>query len=772
MPAIPGFLLTRQWRDRSNQLELIFWAHSPEGPLRLVFTDQRSVCFIPRDVQLGPHYVRGARLERRPLDLEGLDGRPVDGLYLSSQKALQQLHERSAADGIPLYESDLKPHDRFLMERFITAPMEIAGEPVAKPGYLELVNPRLRPTTFVPELSYVSLDIETDGIDGEIISIALSCRERELVLMQGEGTQWPGDLPIRWFADERALLAGFIEAFQQWDADLILGWNLINFDLSYLERRCRHHGLRFDLGRGGDQATILQPQQAGQTCISSIPGRVALDGIDNLRAAFWSFESFALGTVAHQLLGRGKLIESSEGKVEEICRLYREDRPALAAYNLEDCRLVEAIFDKTDLINFAVQRSLMTGLALGRQGGSVAAFDNLYLPRLHRAGVVAPDVGANSSTVSSPGGYVMNSQPGLYENVLVLDFKSLYPSIIVTFLIDPLGLSRPGDDPVPGYLEATFNRHNAILPEIISELWQQRDQAKQQKNASLSQAIKIIMNSFYGVLGSSGCRFHDARLASSITRRGHEIITSSRDYIEQQGYKVIYGDTDSVFVLLGPDHDEARAQQIGRQLQQQLNAWWMQRLRDEYRLDCALEIEFETHFIRFLMPTLRGAKTGSKKRYAGYVRDGKGGFKLVFKGLESVRSDWTPLAQQFQRELYRRVFFNEPWEDYVRRTVERLQAGQLDDQLVYRKRLRNALESYQRNVPPHVKAARKMDRPGRWISYVITLNGPEPITDQRSGIDYQHYIDRQLAPVADGILHFLGESFERNTASQMDLFRM
>jgi len=120
--------------------------------------------------------------------------------------------------------------------------------------------------------------------------------------------------------------------------------------------------------------------------------------------------------------------------------------------------------------------------------------------------------------------------------------------------------------------------------------------------------------------------------------------------------------------------------------------------------------------------------------------------------------------------LYRRVFFREPWEGFVRETVAQLKSGALDDQLVYRKRLRQPLEAYRRNVPPHVQAARKLANPGRVIRYLITVNGPEPVSARTSAIDSQHYLDRQLAPVADGILHFLGNSFERLTATQLELF--
>ena len=275
---------------------------------------------------------------------------------------------------------------------------------------------------------------------------------------------------------------------------------------------------------------------------------------------------------------------------------------------------------------------------------------------------------------------------------------------------------------------------------------------------------------FYGVLGTSSCRFHDQRLASSITRRGHEIITRSRDAIEELGYRVIYGDTDSLFVLLGPDIQEAQAQRIGAELMDRLNQWWSETLRSEYRLQSCLEVEFETHFIRFLMPTVRGRDTGSKKRYAGYIKDQSGQYQLVFKGLEAVRSDWTPLAREFQRELYRRIFFEQPYESFVRATVDALWAGEKDHLLVYRKRIRRRIGDYTRNVPPHIQAARKQASPGQWVEYLITVNGPEPMDGLVSQPDYKHYLERQLAPVADGILHFIGSRFSALVDAQTELF--
>ena len=457
-----------------------------------------------------------------------------------------------------------------------------------------------------------------------------------------------------------------------------------------------------------------------------------------------------------------------------------------ARYNLKDCELVTRIFAKTELLTFLLERATVTGLPVDRSGGSVAAFSHLYMPLMHRQGFVAPNQGERPPE-ASPGGFVMDSRPGLYESVLVLDYKSLYPSLIRTFLIDPVGLieglRQPDDEhSIPGFRGARFSRTQHCLPAIVERVWQGREAAKRAGNAPLSQALKIIMNAFYGVLGSSGCRFFDTRLASSITLRGHEVMRRTRELIEAEGHTVIYGDTDSTFVWLGSAHGEEDAERIGRGLVQRVNAWWREYLAAEFGLQSALELQFETHFRRFLMPTIRGMEEGSKKRYAGLIRRADGSEDMVYKGLETVRSDWSPLARQFQQELYLRIFKRQPYQDYVRDYVQRTLAGEFDERLVYRKRLRRRLDDYQRNVPPHVRAARladahndEMRRPrqyqsGGWISYVISVAGPEPLELRRAPIDYGHYLSKQLQPVADAILPFVDDDFTALIGGQLELF--
>ncbi|MFK8082158.1 MAG: DNA polymerase II [Granulosicoccus sp.] len=782
--TLDAYLLTRQWRDTPSGVELLFWATSSEGAVRVIVESQQAVCFIERTVSLPlPDNV-----ERRARDLQLLHHGPVDALYFRQQKQLQQLRQSDA----PLCESDIKPADRYLMERFICAAFTIEGDLQPRDGYLQVINPRLIPCNYQPTLKTVSIDIETRGRTRQLYSIAAATMDSEqtdntsaqaypdnvvFMIGSGESIQRKG-YTLCFCLTEKELLGRFFDWIQQADPDVLTGWAVVNFDLNFIDSKCRALGMSFQLGRAREQAAVLQPGNPGSPRIARVPGRAVLDGIDQLKAGFWSFDSFSLDNVSYELLGNGKLITPEQDKVATINRLFAEDKPQLADYNHRDCTLVNDIFTKAQLLPFAIQRANLTGLALDRLGGSVAAFDNLYLPKLHRKGFVAPDVRTQANDAGSPGGYVMDSRPGLYRNVLVLDFKSLYPSIIRTFFIDPLGLAEPGDNPVPGFVDASFSRERHILPQLIESLWAARDEAKKASNAPLSQAIKIIMNSFYGVLGTTGCRFYSQQLASSITRRGHEIILQSRDWIQSQGYEVIYGDTDSVFVWLGEGSQDSDGHVVGTRLMHGLNQWWHDELQRRYQINSHLEVEYETHYLRFFMPTIRGMSTGSKKRYAGLststqaVTTGSSleDAKLVVKGLEAARTDWTPLARDFQKELFRRIFNDEPYEDFVRQTAQDVSNGQLDEQLIYRKRIRRDLADYQRNVPPHIKAARKLANSGSSIRYLITRNGPEPVDALVSTIDYQHYLDKQLAPAADGILQFMDTSFKSITDAQLQMF--
>jgi len=763
-----------------------FWLATDAGPRHLRLAPQPSVAFIPAEQrEQAERLLAGEReVELRPLQLRDFQQRPVLGLYCRQHRQLIQLDSTLRQAGVDVLEADIRPPERYMMERFITAPVYFEGR---EQGQGPLLDAQLKPAHgYRPPLRLASLDIETTA-RGELYSIAIEgCGQRQVYMLGPVNTTTPVDFQLD-YCDSRAQLLERLNAWiQRHDPDAIIGWNVVQFDLRVLHEHSQRLNIPLRLGRGGEVMGWRQQGGQGRHYVASVPGRLIIDGVEALRSATWSFPSFSLENVSQTLLGEGKAINNPYQRMDEINRLFAEDKVALARYNLKDCELVTRIFAKTQLLTFLLERATVTGLPADRSGGSVAAFTHLYLPMLHRRGFVAPNLGERPPE-ASPGGFVMDSQPGLYDSVLVLDYKSLYPSIIRTFLIDPVGLieglRQPSDaDSVEGFRGARFSRQVHCLPAIVEQVWQGRETAKREGNQPLSQALKIIMNAFYGVLGSSGCRFFDTRLASSITLRGHQIMRQTRELIEAQGYTVIYGDTDSTFVWLGEGHEHAQATAIGNALVQRINHWWRESLQRDLGLDSALELQMETHFKRFLMPTIRGAEEGSKKRYAGLVQAADGSARMVYKGLESVRTDWSPLAREFQQTLYLRIFQHEDYRDYVRETVRRTLAGELDEQLIYRKRLRRPLDDYQRNVPPHVRAARladqfnqRMQRPlqyqnGGWISYVMTLAGPEPLENRLTAIDYDHYVSRQLQPVADAILPFVQDDFATLVGGQMGLF--
>ena len=779
---------------------LSYWVSTDHGPQCLQFPHQEAIVFCrPEDTEQIAS-IEGVRLVQS--HLKHFSQKAVTAVYCRQYRTLRAVRRFCQERSLPLWEAEIKPTERFMMERFIRGSVEWASlhgsVASVQSGYPLIMQPKVRPSEYLPRLKVCSIDIETSmptkhqkeklysiGFSSRWVNAQGTPKESKRVFMLGD----PSETHPAWlflFKNLKQLLKAVNEYVAELDPDVFIGWNVINFDFSVLARIYAEHQIPFNWTRDGSTIRIRQSQN--HLTFADIPGRVIIDGIDALKNATYHFDSYALQYVSEHLLGEGKNLAGHDGPMHDrgqaITDLFNTDKSALARYNLQDCDLVLNIFEHTQLLEYLIQRGQLTGHLLDRVGGSVAAFEYLYLPKLHRAGYVAPNLMEGYSEIKAPGGFVMDSRPGMYEDVLVLDFKSLYPSIIRTFKVDPMGLVEgllqqdQEETVIPGFHGAFFHRERHFLPDIITQLWAQRDVAKQQKNGAASQAIKIIMNSFYGVLGSYGCRFFDARLAASITERGHEIIQASAQWIHEQGFQVIYGDTDSVFVYLNKKVDSRQAKSVGKSLQEGLNLYWQATLKERFNLTCHLEIEFEDHYTQFLMPTIRGSELGSKKRYAGLTQNGK----MVFKGLEAVRSDWTPLAKEVQQTLYHAVFHQQPYHEFLQNVVNDLKQGKLDHQLIYRKRIRKPLDHYQKNVPPQIQAAKKaaehyqsLDQSnpyehGGWIEYVITTQGPEAIECQHAPLDYQHYLEKQVAPVADGILHFLGQDFQRLTHPQQDIF--
>ncbi len=766
-----GYILTCESQDINGKHRIILSGTGPEGPFTIIVTDNNPVFFIPSGQK--PEGVEF--LGRRPLKLTSFDGEAVDALYFENLHQFFQARETLRARGFRVFESDVYPAERYLMERFINSGIEWEGAVTQTPSGPAFYDPVLKAVKAEPAFRVLSLDIET-GRNGQVYSIAMhgtgyNCviEEFSKVLLHSDHNGGGGE--IQYCRGEQGTLQAFSSWIKKWDPDVITGWHVIGFDLKFLEQRFLHYGIPFLMGRQ-DQPLRIKENRGGFFAAET-RGRQILDGLQTMKQNFFRFENFKLETVAREVLGRGKDIGSDEDKVAEIERRYKEDPAALARYNLEDCRLVSEIIRKTSLLDLICARRELTGMPLDQVNRTIASFDHFYLPRIHRKGYVAPDAADMEEGESAPGGYVFSGDPGRYDHVAVLDFKSLYPTVILTFHIDPLAYLERRENTVTTPSGHSFSRTESILPSFLTELMNKRKEAKEQGKEQLAQAVKILMNSFYGAMGTTGCRFYHPHLPKAITETGQWILKQTVSWLKKEGYKVIYGDTDSVFVCL--KEGEIRSpEESGRKLAERINHHMEIRITEESGVFSHLEIEYEKHYSSFFLPPLRGSETGARKRYAGMLRKGSVD-TLEFTGMEYVRSDWTELARNFQYELFRHFFQKEDAADWIRQFVENLKEGRMDEELVYKKGLSKAPEAYTTHVPPHVKAALMLPpekrKNLREIEYIMTLEGPYPLPAEGKTPDYEHYIEKQLRPLAESVLPYMGLHFDEIFyGRQLDLF--
>jgi DNA polymerase-2 len=766
-----GFMLTPTYRVVDGVPEVHLYGVLECGEPCLIIDDRTRPYFFIRASDVARLQALAPNATAPPSDLRTLDGEPVATVSVATPGDVPPLRRRLEERGVACLEADIRFAYRYLIDRGMRGAFTVDGNFETRPHLGRVYrNPDLRPAHWAPPLKVLSIDIETSLRGEQLYSIALHTRDFErVIIVQHHALEQAEPVP-----SEKAAVRRFLEYLHVLDPDVITGWNVVDFDLVFLAKVARRHGLRFAVGRSDDAFEVRKDASFTREARAIVFGRQVLDGLSLMRGAFIRLDDYKLETAAQALLGRGKLI-AGDDRHAEIEALYHHDPQRLVHYNLQDARLVLELLDHTGLIELAIERSLLTGMQLDRVSAAIASVDSLYLNRLRSRGVVAPSVTVEERTARIAGGYVMESKPGLYDNVLVFDFKSLYPSIIRTFNIDPL-THVPGAQPdiptVRAPNGAHFRRDIAgIIPELLTGLAAEREQAKRSGSGVKANAIKILMNSFYGVLGAGASRLFSPAMANAVTHFGQYVIRRAAQCAESLGHVVLYGDTDSLFVYPA-EPDPARAQQLGERLRDEIGTAVAESVRAEFGCESCLELEFEKLYRRFFLPEVRGGRVGSKKRYAGLIVDDQRE-AIEFVGLESVRRDWSAVSKRFQRELIDLVFHDRPVQEFIRGFVAELRAGRFDDQLTYKKAIRKDIAAYTKTTPPHVKAARKLGAAGgRIIAYVMTRNGPEPLGNLTAPADYTHYIEHQIAPIADAVLRFLGTDFDSvmQTKKQLALF--
>lgn len=700
------------------------------------------------------------------------NGKQVIKISSENQQELSKLVQAIHKKEVDTYEADLNPSMKFIIDNELLGSIEITGELSSSPqdygnervDYL-FNNPEIKPCKFSPKLKILSLDLESNKKSGDLFCVGLySNNYKKVFLINKKNDKIPLAVNCK---NEPELLSKLKEEIIKIDPDIITGWHVIDFDFAYLKQKFEENKIPFDIGRTNENIRLKIENNFFKSSSAKITGRQVIDGLNLIRDPFIKeapsiknkkFENYTLENVSQEILGRGKILKGKE-RHNEIEELFIKDKKKLIEYNLRDCILAYEILEKTKTIELAIERTSLTGLPLNRLTASIAAFDSLYIREAHKRNLVSPTTRFSQKQESIKGGFVMSPKPGIYHNVLVLDFKSLYPSMIKTFNIDPSSyIEKKEKNSIESPNKAYFRNQDGILPKIIENLHSERERAKKEKRELSSYALKIIMNSFFGVLASPNCRYFSLKMANAITYFGQELIQLTAKKIEEEfNLEVIYSDTDSVFVNTSLEKDKANT--IGTKIEKYINNFYQDYVQKNYNRRSYLELEFEKQYISFLMPKVRGSELGSKKRYAGLIED-KGEEKIQITGLEAIRGDWTDAAQEFQIKLLDKIFHKQNPSNFIKEYVSKLKSGKMDEKLIYRKSLRKPLSEYTKTTPPHVKAARLLDKlESNIVEYIITEKGPEPIQNLKHKIDYQHYINKQIKPIADTILSFFNKTF-------------
>ena len=413
-------------------------------------------------------------------DMKTFFEEPVVKITLDVPNNVPVLRDIFHKKDIFTYEADIRFIYRFMIDKGIKGSLDIEGKH-KKGNYVNRIyeEPVLKATEYKPKLRVLSLDIETSMDHKNLYSVSLFSNDFGKVLIVSSKTLNNAES----FKTEKELLERFKEIINNYDPDIITGWNLIDFDMKIIKEKFDEHKIAFVLGRAEWIGSIKIFDSFFKSSTADIAGRAVLDAMDLLKTSFISLRDYKLQTAAETILKESKLESFKDiDKGIEIERQYREDPQKLADYNLKDAELVIRILEKKGIIDLTIQRSLLTGMQLDRVKASIASLDNLYIRETLEKGYVCKTSDFKERGDRIKGGYVRDSTPGIYDYIIVLDFKSLYPSIMRTFNIDPLSFipkelhkKYKDSEVITSPNGAKFRKEYGILPNILQKLWIQRD---------------------------------------------------------------------------------------------------------------------------------------------------------------------------------------------------------------------------------------------------------------------------------------------------------
>ena len=616
-------------------------------------------------------------------------------------------------------------------------------------AYSAKVPPKLLENTEVPPLRILSFFMTCYSREGSpkpdrnpIIMISTATNK-------GEEKQFLSDED----KNDKTLLQKFMDYVQDFDPDIIAGYGTNSQDIAYLRERCRILGLKLNLDRAD-----TEPH-------TSVYGHVSLTGVANLDLADFAdqFPDVKVKTLENLAdhLGVMKLDQRTVVLDVDFPDYWddKQKRDTLKSFSMDNARCVKGIADA--LLDFAMQLSNLVGLPLDHVMTAAVGFriEWFLMKRAHVIGELIP------KRVEQPyrpyaGGIVLKPQAGLHENIAVLDFKSMYPNLMIAYNLSPDTYITPKETaPKGGVFEAPEVMHKFMkepagfykeaLTYLIGVRGEIRAKMKTLSRTSVEyqvldarqKAVKVITNAAYGYVGWIGARWYNKPVAEAASAWGRHTIRSAIKMAEKAGLKVIYGDTDSLFVTYDAEK--------------------MPELEKEIEKEMGLEVESDKRYVRIFF-------TEAKKRYAGLLPDGT----LDIVGLEVIRGDWAEVAKKTQErvlEIILREQSPQKATDFARNMIADVEERKVPFRdLIIWKTLTKPVEEYVIKAS-HVEAARMLRDKG-WkltvgdkVGYVI-LKGEGRLYEKvkpyiyasYEEVDVDYYVSKQVVPAAARILEFFG----------------
>ncbi len=652
-----------------------------------------------------------------------------------------------------------------------------------------------------PDLKYMSIDIEVmssreglpDARKDEIAMISMAFYPKHndqdsMVFLVKQIKN--GDKSVKSFTNEKAMLKEFLRVVDLFDPDVIIGYNINGFDFPYIVERFLQCGIPCMLGRCKKKQAYSR--KFGMWHRNVATGRIIADAYELIKESvgkgLMRLKRYGLGDVSKALLNEDK-IKITHSEIGKYWNGDDKKIEKLISYSRKDAVLALRLILEKNMLDKFIELSKVSGVLLqdALSGGESIRLETLLVRKFNEAGFVLPckptpgEISKRTTereTKALKGALVLEPETGLHTaSIIYLDFKSMYPSIYISYNICPTTLLEKGSkekavDTPYGTRFVSKEIRPGIIPGIVEQLINERDLVKKEMRKTKDEnkrreldakqfALKTMANAFYGYTGYTRAKVYVLDIANAITSCGRFLIQKTRDIVEKdKRYKVIYGDTDSIMVKTdAKDIDEAF--KIGLELEKKINN----------ELKGIVKIKIESIFKSILILT--------KKRYAGWSfekRDDEWEDSLIMKGIETIRRDWCDLVSTTLFRVLEIILKEQNPKkafEYVRGVLKKLQKNEIPiESLVITKSITKPVRSY-KGIQPHIEVVKKMrrrspsDAPGVGdrIGFVITqglqllsnrAEDPEYVKAHGLKIDSKYYIENQLLPPLERVFESMG----------------